>query len=82
METRAVLLMLIFLFELEISGVAIQRIHQNSKKCGFCEDLLGGNEFETVLATFCCYDHDPNASEAIQKIATDKKIITNAPCVL
>ena len=30
LETRAVLL--IFSLELEISGVAVQRIHQNSKK--------------------------------------------------
>ena len=34
LETRVVLL--IFLLELEISGVAVQIIHQNSKNGGFC----------------------------------------------
>ena len=31
------------------------------------------NGFEAVLATFCCYDHDAKASEAVQKIATEQK---------
>ena len=56
LETRAVLL--IFLLELEISGVTVQSIHQNSKNDYFCEELLSENDFETVSATFCCYDHD------------------------
>ena len=34
LETRAVLL--IFSLELEISGVAVQSIHQNSKNGDFC----------------------------------------------
>ena len=74
METRGVLL--IFLFELEISGVAVQRIHQKSKECSFCEDLLSENDFEAVLATFCCYDYGVNAFEVVQKIATDQKRLT------
>ena len=70
--------MLIFLLELEISGLAGQRIHQSQKKKkekngGFCEDLLIENDFETVLVTFCCYDDGGNASEAVRKIATDQK---------
>ena len=28
---------------------------------------------ETVLSTFCCYDHGAKASEAVKKIATDQK---------
>ena len=60
LETRAVLL--IFSLELEISGVAVQSIHQNSEKCGgVCEELLSENDFEVVLATFCCYDQGANA---------------------
>ena len=51
-----------FLLELEMSGVAVQSIHQNSK-----------NDFEAVLVTFCCYDHGAKASEEVQKIATDQK---------
>ena len=71
LETRAILL--IFSLEFEISGVAVQSIHQNSEKWRFCEDLLSENNIEVVLATFCCYDHGAKASEAVQKIATDKK---------
>ena len=41
------------------------------KNGGFCEELLSENDFEAVLATFCCYDYCANASEAVQKIATD-----------
>ena len=69
--TRAVLL--IFSLELEISGLAIQRIHQNSEKWWLCEELLGENDFEAVLATFCCHDYGANASEAVQKIAIYQK---------
>ena len=64
---------MIFLLELEISGVAVQSIHQNSEKCDFCLELLSKNDFEAVLATFCCYDHGAKASEEVQKIATDQK---------
>ena len=44
LETQAVLL--IFLLELEISGVAV--LHQNSENGGFCEKLLSENDFEAV----------------------------------
>ena len=44
------------------------------KNGGFCEELLSKNDFEAVLAFFCCYDHDASASEAVQKIATDQKV--------
>ena len=30
-------------------------------------------DFETALATFCCYDHGAIAFEAVQEIATDQK---------
>ena len=39
----------------------------------FCEVLLNENDFDAVLAFFCCYDHGLNASEAVQKIARDQK---------
>ena len=61
---------LMLLLELEVSGVAVQSIHQNSN---FCEELLNENDIEAVLATFCCYDHGAKASDAVQKIATDQK---------
>ena len=31
------------------------------------------NDFEAVLANFCCYGYGTYASEAVQKIATDQK---------
>ena len=40
---------------------------------GFCEEVLSENDFEAVLVTFCCYGYDANASEAVQKVATDQK---------
>ena len=58
--------------ELETSRLVIQRIHQN-KNGNFCEELFSENDFEAVFATFCCYDYGVNASEAVQKIATDFK---------
>ena len=49
--------LLIFSLELEIFGVAIQKMHQNSKNGGFCEKWLSENDFEAVLVNFCCYDY-------------------------
>ena len=70
-ETRAVLL--IFSIELDISGMAVQSIDQNSKKWWLCEELLSENDFKTVLSTFCCYDYGANTSKTVRKIATDQK---------
>ena len=67
--------MILFLLEHEIYGVAVQSIQQNCKKW-FCEELLIENNVQAVLGFFCCYDHGPKTSEAVQKIAT------NAPHVL
>ena len=36
----------------------------------FSEEFLSEDDF---FNTFCCYDYSSNASEAIEKIATDKK---------
>ena len=46
---------------------------KTAKNGDFCEELLSENDFEAVLATFCCYDHGAKASEAVQKITTDQK---------
>ena len=43
------------------------------KNGSFCEKLPNENDFEAVLATFCCYDYGANASEAVRKIATYQK---------
>ena len=61
---------MIFSLELEIFGVAVQRIHQTLKNGTFCEELLSENDFEAVLVNFCCYDYGTNASEAVQMIST------------
>ena len=71
LEILAVLL--IFSLEMEISGVVVQSIHQNSINGNFREELLSEKDFETVLATSCCYGLGVMASEAVQKIATDRK---------
>ena len=71
LEARGVLL--IFSLEVEESGVAVQKIYESSKKWWLCEELLSENDFEAVLATLCCYDYGANASEAVQKIATNQK---------
>ena len=38
----------------------------------FNEDFLSG-DFEDVLVILCSYDYGANASEAVEKIATDEK---------
>ena len=68
-----------FSLELEISGVAVQSIHQNSEKWWLCEELFSENDFEAVLAIFGCYDYGANASEAVRKIATDQKDYHKCP---
>ena len=71
LETQAVLL--IFLLELEISGVAVLSIHQNNKNGCSCHESLSENDFEVVLDSFCRYDYDAKISAAVPKIATDQK---------
>ena len=46
---------------------------KTAKNEDFCEEFHSENNFEAVLATFCCYDHGAKASEAVQKIAADQK---------
>ena len=46
---------------------------KTEKNGDFCVEQLSENDFEAASATFCCYDHGGKASEAVQKIATDKK---------
>ena len=71
LETRDVLL--IFLLEFEISGLAYAECIKITKKAAFREDFLNGDDFQAVLASFCSYDYVTNVSEAAEKIATDEK---------
>ena len=81
METRAALL--IFSLELETIGVAVQSIIKTAKNGNFWEELLSENNFEVVLATFCCCDHGDKVSEAVQKIATGQKVYRKcSSCVI
>ena len=61
-----------FRFNLKYLGCPYREYIKTAKN-GFCEELLSENDFEAVLATFCCYDYGAKASEAVQKIATDQK---------
>ena len=46
---------------------------KTAKHDGSCEEWLSENDFEAILATFCCYEYSANASEEVQKITTDQK---------
>ena len=39
----------------------------------FSKEFVSESDFEAVLASFCCYDYDVNASEAVEKITVDQK---------
>ena len=71
LETWAVLV--IFLYELEISGVVVKSYTKTVKNGDFCQELLSKNGFEAILVTFCCCDHGAKVSEEVQMIATDQK---------
>ena len=43
----------------------------------FSEEFLSENDFEAVLATFCCYDYGDSAAKAVQVIVTDQKYYHN-----
>ena len=60
-----------FSLELETSGVALQRGHQNKKWWWLREKFLSEKDFEAALTTFCCYEYGANVSEIVQMIATD-----------
>ena len=53
--------------------MVVQRIYRDSKKWWLCEELPSENDFEAVLAILYCYEYGANASEAVQKITTDQK---------
>ena len=39
---------------------------KTAKNDVFCAELLSENDFDAILAIFCCYDYGANASEAVQ----------------
>ena len=62
-----------FCLNLKYLGWPYTEYIKTAKNGGFCEELLSENNFEAVLATFCCYDYGAKASEAVGKINTDQK---------
>ena len=50
---------------MNLKYLVVQRIDKRAKNDGFGEGLLSENDFETILATSCCYEHVANASEAV-----------------
>ena len=57
-------------------GLPYRAYIKTARNGSFCEELLSENDFEVALTTFCCYDHGANASETVQKIATDQKRVS------
>ena len=62
-----------FRLNLKFLGWPYRAYIKTEKNGGFCEELLSEIDFEAVLATFCCHYLLILTSEALQKIATDKK---------
>ena len=64
---------LYFCLNLKYLGWPYKAYNKIAKNGDFCKELCSENNFEAVLATFCCYEHGTKAFEAVQKIATAKK---------
>ena len=62
-----------FCLELKYLGWPYRECIKTAKNDDFCEELLSENDFEAVLVTCYFYDYGADASEAVQKIATDQK---------
>ena len=68
-----------FVNSVKVSNIIIRNGKQyrayikTAKNGSSCEELHSENDFHAVLATFCYYDHGANASEEVQKIATDQR---------
>ena len=62
-----------FRLNLKYLGWPYRECMKTAENGGFCEEFLNKSDFEAVLATFWCYDYGVNASEAVQKMATDQK---------
>ena len=68
-----------FCLKLKYLGWLYRGYIKTAKDPGLYDELISENNFEAVLATFCCYDDGANASEAVQKIATDQKHYHKCP---
>ena len=55
--------------------IKTRNIKTAKNDCFHCcsEEYLSENDFEAVLATFCCHDYGANAFEAVEKMATNQE---------
>ena len=60
----------IFFSNLKYLGWPYREYIKTAKNGGFRDELLSKNDFEIVLAIFCCYDY---GTKTVQKITTDQK---------
>ena len=72
--------LLIFLFEDGRDG-RTGNTSKQQKMVVFSEELLSENQFEGVLAIFCCSDYGVNVSKTVERIDTSNRFI-NAFCAL
>ena len=52
-------------------GSCAENTSKQQKVAASSQNFLSENDFDAVLATFCCYDYGANFSEAVEKIFTD-----------
>ena len=62
-----------FRLNLKYLGWSYRENIETAKNSAFCEGLVDENDFEVVLAIFCCYKYGESASGKVQKSATDLK---------
>ena len=72
LETSVALLT--FSLELEMSRVAVQKIHRNSKKLWLCEELLSEIYFEAVLTTSVAMTMVPTPLRQFRKSLQIKRL--------
>ena len=60
-----------FRLNLKYLGWSYREYIKTGKNTAFCEGLVDENDFEVVLAIFCCYHYGVNASGKVQNSATD-----------
>ena len=57
-----------FRLNLKYLGWSYRVYIKTAKNGDFWEEFRSENDFEAILATFCCYDHCAKASEAVLKM--------------
>ena len=72
-----------FPLNLKYMGWSYREYIKTARNGGFWEELFSVNNFETVLVNFCCYGNGANASQAVQKFATNQRdYVKFSSCVI